>query len=166
MCDPQPLATADAADGRPRHRLHVVPHACSMFRSTDTCDSSWKVNDGRCYVACLPRLESPLDRERTFGPRPRPSTRSSRRFRWNCSAASSDQRLKNDTLRHLSRGLLVLQNLIECPANDVVAFARRCFQPPAVDDLDSPASIFYEVLRLQRPCDQCYARSAQSQHIG
>src|SRR3982074_3773981 len=78
--------------------------------------------------------------------------------------ASSGQRLKYDTLRHLSRDLLVLQNLIECPANDVVAFARRCFQPPAVDDLDSPASIFYEVLRLQRLGDQCYDRSATSPH--
>src|SRR4249919_1306636 len=80
----------------------------------------------------------------------------------NCFFSSS----KDDALRHLSRDLLILQNLIECPANDFVAFARRCFQPPAVDDLDSPALIFYEVLRLQRLCDQCYARSAQSQHIG
>ena len=76
------------------------------------------------------------------------------------------QLLKEDALRHLSRDLLILQNLIECPANDFVAFARSGFQPPAVDDLDSPASIFYEMPRLQRLCDQCHTRSAQSQHIG
>ena len=67
----------------------------------------------------------------------------------NCFFRSS----KNDALRHLSRDLLILQNLIECPANDFVAFARSSFQPPAVDDLDSPASIFYEMPRLQRLCD-------------
>ena len=42
------------------------------------------------------------------------------------------------------------KKLIECPANDFVAFARRGFQPLAVDDLDSSALIPYEVPRLQR----------------
>ena len=65
----------------------------------------------------------------------------------------------------LSRDLLVLQNLIKCPANDFVAFARRCFQPLRLTISIRPR-LFYEVLRLQRLCDQCYARSAQSQHIG
>jgi hypothetical protein len=51
----------------------------------------------------------------------------------------------------------VLQELIECPANDFVAFARSGFQPLAVDDLDSPASIPYEVPRLQRLCSHCHA---------
>src|SRR5215469_3429167 len=63
--------------------------------------------------------------------------------------------------RHLSRDLLVLQKLIECPANNFVAFACSRFQPLAVDDLDSSASIAYEALRLQRLCGHCHARSAQ-----
>src|SRR4030081_2912657 len=58
--------------------------------------------------------------------------------------ASSDQRVEERySPRHLSRDLLVLQKLIECPANDFVAFARSGFQPLVVDDLDSPASITY-----------------------
>ena len=48
------------------------------------------------------------------------------------TAFSAPQRM----LRHLSHDLLILQNLIECPANDFVAFARSGFQPPAVDDLE------------------------------
>jgi len=65
------------------------------------------------------------------------------------------------SLGHLSLDLLVLQKMFECPANDFVAFARSGFQPRAVDDLDSPASITYEAPRLQRLCGQCHARSAQ-----
>jgi hypothetical protein len=68
--------------------------------------------------------------------------------------------------QRLSRDLLVLQKLIECPANDLVAFARSGCQPLAVDDLDSSASIAYEAPRLQRLCGQCHARSAQPKHIG
>jgi hypothetical protein len=40
--------------------------------------------------------------------------------------------------------------MIECLANDLVAFARSGFQPLALDDLDSSASITYEAPRLQR----------------
>ena len=57
--------------------------------------------------------------------------------------------------------LLVLQKLIECPANDVVAFARSGFQPLAADDLDASASIAYQAPRLQRLCSHCHAGSAQ-----
>jgi hypothetical protein len=65
------------------------------------------------------------------------------------------------SVQRLSRDLLVLQKMIECLANDLVAFARRGFQPLAVDDLDSSALIPYEVPRLQRLCDHCHARAAQ-----
>ena len=60
----------------------------------------------------------------------------------------------------------MLQKLIECPANDFVAFARSGFQPLAVNDLDSSASITYEAPRLKRLCGQCHARAAQPQHFG
>jgi hypothetical protein len=69
--------------------------------------------------------------------------------------AFSDQRVEERySPGHLSRDLLVLQEMIECPANDFVAFARSGFQPLAVDDLDSSASIPYEAPRLQRLCGQ------------
>ena len=68
---------------------------------------------------------------------------------------------ERDSPGHLSRGLLVLQKMIECPANDFVAFARSGFQPLAVDDLDSSASIAYEAPRSKRLCGQCHARAAQ-----
>src|SRR5919204_1773224 len=55
---------------------------------------------------------------------------------------------------------LMLQKLVESSAHDLVAFARGGFEPLAVDDLDSSASIADEAPRLQLLGGRCHARAA------